>query len=105
MSRINKPGNIFAKDTTLLGRHDAGVIYDTSNQKVGQYKAGSVGCEPVPAAAYGTYKDGVIYNSYGGKMGGYKDGRIYDENNKQNGSYTGDEDGGAAGAFVLICNA
>lgn len=105
MSRRTLAGNIF-KGATLVGRHEggiAGAVYDASDRLIGKYGAGSVWYEP-PVNS-GGYKDGVIFNHYGeeyGKIGSYKDGRILNSDGKEVGKYTGDDEGGAAGGFLLV---
>lgn len=103
MSRRNLPGNIFV-GITLVGRHEgglAGTVYDASDQKAGTYKTGSV-YYTTPAMLPGTYKAGVIYDYYGDEMGSYKDGRILNNDGKEIGKYTGGDEGGAAGGFLLV---
>lgn len=103
MSKRNLPGNIFV-GATLVGRHEgglAGTVYDASDQKAGAYAAGSV-LPPSPAMNSGIYKDGFIYDYTYGKVGSYKDGRILNNDGKEVGKYTGGDEGGAAGAFLLV---
>ena len=102
---IGRSGNIYdARYNSLVGSHKSGAVYDTSGVKVGTYGGGTV-TTAGPAGMYGTYAEGIIYNSFGAKVGSYSRGNIYRESGAKVGTYTGDDEGGAAGGFLLILSA